>query len=455
MILSARFLLTADGVLEDAALTIGADGRIAAIHKTPPPGAVDLGDVALAPGLINAHSHAFQRAIRGRTEYLAAGRTEESFWTWRALMYRAANALDTEAVAAISALAFCEMIRSGVTSVGEFHYLHGGDADPLGVDAAVIDAARGVGLRIALLRVAYERAGAGRLALPEQMRFVEPDVGTFLDRTERLAARYARDPKVTVGLAPHSVRAVSRGWLSAIAEAAGDRVVHIHACEQRRELEECHAEHGCGPVELLHRVGLLTRRTTLVHATHLDASAHRLLAESGATVCACPTTERNLGDGFLPATRLVQDGVPICLGSDSQALIDLFAEARLVEYHERLRAERRNVLARFAAPRASGDLATADVLWPMATQQGARSLGLDTGLIEVGRPADLITLDLSDLALLGARADRLTAHLVFDAHPAAVRDVLVGGAPVMRDGVIPGEARIKQRARAVLAALAG
>lgn len=450
--LAARYVLTPAGILPDASVAIGPDGRIAAIEPSVHPSALHLGEVVLAPGLVNAHSHAFQRIIRGRTEFLAAGRLEESFWTWRALMYRAANALDTAAVAAISALAFCEMVRAGITSVGEFHYLHGGDPDPLGVDAAVIDAARGVGLRIALLRVAYARAGARLAALPEQRRFIEPDPRTFLDRAAALAARYAHDPAVSVGLAPHSVRAVSREWLEAIAAEAGDRPVHVHACEQRRELEECRAEHGMGPIELLAEVGLLGPRTTVVHATHLDARAHALLAERGATVCACPTTERNLGDGFLPATRLVEDGVPICLGSDSQAQIDLFAEARLVEYHERLRAERRNVLARFAQPRADGDLATADVLWPMATIHGARSLGIPAGALEVGAFADLISVDLDDLTLFGARPERMHAHLVFDAHPRAVRDVFVGGRPVMRAGVIAGEAEVRARARAALAA---
>lgn len=451
--LRARHVLTPDGVLTDAAVHVGPTGRIAAVLSTPPADAIDLGPVLLAPGLVNVHSHAFQRVIRGRTEYLAAGRLEESFWTWRDLMYRAANALDTDGVAAISAMAFCEMIRSGVTTVGEFHYLHGGDADPLGVDAAAIDAARGVGLRIALLRVAYQRAGAGRPALPEQQRFVEPTVEVFLDNARQLAARYAADPAVRVGLAPHSVRAVPRDWLEAIADEAGERPIHIHACEQRRELDECRAEHGMGPVELLAATGVLGPRTTLVHATHLDDAAHALLAASGAQVCACPTTERNLGDGFLPASRLVADGVSISLGSDSQAQIDLFAEARLVEYHERLRHERRNVLAKYAHPRADGRLATADVLWPMATVNGARSLGVDAGAIRPGAWADLITIDLDDLTLCGAAPETMLAHLVFDAHPRVVRDVFVGGRAVMRGGVIAGEDAIRARFRATLAQL--
>lgn len=445
-------------MLNDAAITIDTDGRIAAIHASPPPQTLDLGDVVLAPGGVNAHSHAFQRVIRGRTEFLAAGRLEESFWTWRDLMYRAANALDADAIAAVSGMAFLEMVRAGITSVGEFHYLHHAlekSRDPLTVDTAVVDAARTVGLRIALLRVAYQRAGAGRPALAEQGRFVEADVATFLRRADDLDARFADDPQVTVGLAPHSVRAVDRAWLEAIADHAQSRgqVLHIHACEQRRESAECVAEHGMGPIALLEHTGMLGPQTTIVHATHLDDAAHRAIAQARALVCACPTTERNLGDGFLPAERLVADGVRICLGSDSQAQIDLFNEARLVEYHARLRAERRNVLARYASPGADGRWATADVLWPMIARNGAQSLGIDAGEIRVGAWADLMTVDLSHPTLVGADAASLPAHLVFDTPAGAVRDVFVAGQTVMRAGIVPGQAEIIARYRSVVARL--
>lgn len=452
--LRARHVVLPDRILTDAIVRIDAAGRIAAIDPSPPgtdPGVVDLGAVALAPGAVNAHSHAFQRVLRGRTEYLAAGRHEESFWTWRDLMYRAANQLNPTQIAAVSAMAGVEMIRSGITTVGEFHYLHGGGADPLAIDAAVIDALRGVGLRVALLRVAYERAGAERPARPDQARFVEADVGVFLERAAALRARYTTDPAVQIGLAPHSVRAVSRRWLEAI--AAQDAIVHIHACEQRRELAECRAEHGVEPVELLHQVGLLGPKITLVHATHLNPTAHALIAESGTRVCACPTTERNLGDGFLPAHRLLADGVRICLGSDSQAEIDLWQEARLVEYHARLQRERRNVLAEFAPPRADGRLATADVLWPMATRWGAESLGVDAGAITVGAWADLISIDLNDVALVGATPATLRDHLVFATPSRAIRDVFVAGQPVMRGGEIPGEAAVHAGFREALRAL--
>ncbi|MCA9537523.1 MAG: amidohydrolase family protein, partial [Myxococcales bacterium] len=204
----ARALLTEAGVLEDGVLGVE-DGRITELRAGGPYD-VDLGDVAVLPGLVNAHSHAFQRVLRGRAEHLLAARPEADFWTWRARMYQAALALGPDEIEAVSAMAFLEMALSGITTVGEFHYLHHDPkgavyADPNELAHRVIAAARGVGLRIALLRVAYHRAGFDRPAEPEQRRFVEPDVYTFLGRAEALAASYKNDQMVTIGLAPHSV----------------------------------------------------------------------------------------------------------------------------------------------------------------------------------------------------------------------------------------------------------
>ena len=235
MRLRARFVLT-DGptLLEDAVIEV-ADGRIVAIGVDDGP-AQDLGEVAVLPGQVNAHSHAFQRAIRGRTEYLDSARPEEDFWSWRAQMYAAANALDPDGVEAVSAMAFLEMALAGVTTVGEFHYLHhapdGGpfdDANELG--HRVVRAARAVGLRIALLRVAYHRGGIDQAPGPLQRRFGEPDVDTFLARVDALDAAWREEPLVSVGMAPHSIRAVPRPWLTDIAEMGRrtGRVVHIHA----------------------------------------------------------------------------------------------------------------------------------------------------------------------------------------------------------------------------------
>lgn len=444
--LRARFVVGPDAVHTDATVVVR-DGSVATLRPAAP-GDTDLGEVALAPGLINAHSHAFQRALRGRTEYLRAGREDEDFWSWRGLMYRTANALDPDDVEAVSRMAFLEMAKGGVTTVGEFHYLHHAPdgapyADPNALAHRVVRAARDVGLRVALLRVLYHRAGPGRPAEALQRRFVDPDVDTALDRVDALAAHWRGDAAVSVGLAPHSVRAVPRGWLEAVARAAGDRVVHLHACEQRAELAQCAAEHGMSPVALIDACGLLGPRTTLVHATHLDADALARVARARPTVAACPGTERNLGDGFLPAAELLARRVPIALGSDGQADIDLFNEMRLVEYHERLRAERRNVLARahgawHPAP-ADGRLEVADLLWPMATTHGARSLGLPVGALAPGAPADLVALDLRHPRLAATTARTLLADLAFSAGPDCVRATWVAGRPVVVDGRHPAQ----------------
>ena len=426
----AAYVLGPDGVRADADLVVEGD-RVVSVEPSSDAAAVELGQVAVVPGLVNAHSHAFQRLLRGRTEHLRADALGEDFWSWRALMYDAANRLSAAQVEAVSRFCFLEMALSGVTAVGEFHYLHRTDEEEE-LAHRVVRAARAVGLRINLLRVAYHRAGPGLPALPEQRRFVAPTVQTFLDRAQALARAWAHDPAVTVGLAPHSVRAVPRSWLLAIAEAPAG-VVHIHACEQRAELAQCVAEHGMGPVQLLDACGLLRPSTTLVHATHLDDDALHRLGAARPTVCACPSTERNLGDGFLPAHDLLARGVPVALGSDSHADVDLWAEMRLVEYHERLRAERRNVLAPHA-PARDGLRRTADVLWPMATIHGARALGLEAGALRPGALADFTTLDLEHPSLAGVDAESLVAHLAFAAAPGAVRAVYVGGAPIVQGG---------------------
>ncbi|AWV90398.1 formimidoylglutamate deiminase [Bradymonas sediminis] len=396
---------------------------------------VDLGNVAVVPGLVNAHSHAFQRGIRGKTEYLVPGREAEDFWTWRQAMYAAALGYEADKVQQVSKLAFMEMALSGISTVGEFHYLHHQPdgqpyADPNELANRVIAAAKEVGIRIALLRVGYNRAGFGRAAEDEQRRFVEDDVDTYLARLGDLRTRWQDDPLVTVGLAPHSIRAVPENWLRAMGEyaAAEDLALHIHACEQRREIDESLAEYGRAPIAALAEMGLLSERLSIVHGTHLADAEYDLLADARPSIVACPTTERNLGDGFLPAKKLVERGVPICLGSDSHTNIDLWEEMRLVEYHERLRYEKRNVLASAKTPR------TADVLWPMGAQNGARALRIPAGTFAPGNHADFVAVDLEHITLLGSDADSLLPNMILSMTPGAVRDVFVGGEKIVEGG---------------------
>lgn len=448
----ARFVLTPSGVVEGGVVRV-AGGRIVGVGSVGEVGSadsvgsagvgegvevVDHGMAALVPGLVNAHSHAFQRVLRGRTEHLAAGREDDDFWSWRTAMYRAANGLSPDDIEAVSAMAFLEMAAAGITTVGEFHYLHhGSDGTPYSdrneLAHRVIRAARRVGIRIVLLRVAYERAGFGKGADALQRRFVDRDVEAVLASVEGLEKVWVGDEGVGVGVAPHSVRAVGSDWLRVIGRERGGRVVHVHACEQRAELVACEAEYGRGPVDVLAGAGLLDERVTLVHGTHLDEVALSLIGERRPTVCACPLTEANLGDGMLPAVALLSRGVAISLGSDGQSRIDPWAEMSRVEEMARLSAERRNVLARFA-PMVGGRRESSAVLWPMGTVNGARCLGLGGGSLSVGGAADFVVLDLGDPVLAGASAGSLAADVALGMSPRAVRDVYVGGEVVIGGG---------------------
>lgn len=401
-------------------------------------GAVDerLGEVErlhrrmLLPGFVNAHSHAFQRALRGHVQH-ASG--EDSFWSWRERMYALANALDPEAIEAVSTLAFAEMVRAGFTTVGEFHYLHHQPdgtpyADPDELARRVAHAAQKVGLRIVLLRVGYARAGYRAEPNPRQRRFIDADPGSVLDAVSRLQSH-----GLTVGLAPHSVRAVPRDWIRAFADFDG--VVHAHVDEQPGEIEQCLAEHGRRPVHVLAEAGLLHERFTAVHLTHPDDGE---IAAMRGQVCACPTTELDLGDGFLPAWKL---DVPVCLGSDSHAAIDPFAEMRSVEWHSRALLGRRNVLPH------DGPDGLASVLLRMGTENGARSLGVKAGRLAAGTLADFVAIDLSRLEFA---ATRVLPAVVFNGSPSAVTDAWVGGRHVLRDGRVPGAERIALEAEAAL-----
>jgi formimidoylglutamate deiminase len=391
---------------------------------------------AILPGLVSAHGHSFQRAIRGRTEVRHPGRSD--FWSWRDAMYRAAAVLDPDDVHAVARMAFLELARAGVTAVGEFHYLvHDPRGRPYSVPdllaRQVVRAAREVGLRIALLRVAYARGGAGVPASPEQRRFVDADPEDVLESVEGLAEFTRGDRCASVGVAPHSVRAVPASWLAPLSAEARRRgwPVHVHVAEQPAEVEQCRAEHGVTPVALLEREGVLGPRTTAVHAIHLTADDVVALGRTGTTVCACPTTERDLGDGVVPADELLRAGVPLALGADSHVQADLLEEARALEGNLRLVRRERGVLAAGAGA-APDDLALR--LLGFATAGGMQSLGLPGGSLRPGEPADFLTVSLDDPSVAGATAADLVPAVVFSAARTAVRDVHVAGEPVVRDG---------------------
>lgn len=392
---------------------------------------------ALLPGLVNAHSHAFQRIIRGRTE-LRASSEKDNFWTWREMMYSAATRLSPEDIYDASRMAFLEMTAGGITAVGEFHYLHrtveGREYDdPNLLAKEVVRAARDVGLRIALLRVAYARAGYQSALNERQARFIEVEPETYLRHVERLRSELKGDAHASVGVAPHSVRAVPLPYLREVFEyaAAQGLPAHMHVAEQPAEIAACLEEHGRTPIALLDGEGFLSERFTGVHAIHITMEEARMLSRARAFVCACPTTERNLGDGIIKTDLLFTENVRVSLGTDSHAQIDLLEDARELEYHLRLQKLERAVLS------VEGDDTLSSLaarLFDCATQHGADSIGASTGTLAAGRPADFFTVDLNDPSIAGATTTELLACIVFALARTAVRDVCVGGKLIIEDG---------------------
>lgn len=400
-----------------------ADGRITAVRTgvdTPPPGAVVLRGLTI-PGLSNAHSHAFHRALRG-TVQVGSG----TFWTWREVMYAVAQRLTPDSYFALARAVYAEMALAGITSVGEFHYLHhapGGSpyADPNAMGEALIAAAAEAGIRITLLDTAYLSSGFGAAPDRHQLRFSD---GTAEKWAERVSALKERDG-VRVGAAIHSVRAVPADQLATVARWAQDREapLHVHLSEQTAENDACLAAHGITPTQLLAEHGVLGPRTTGVHNTHLTDGDIALLGSSTTGTCMCPTTERDLADGIGPAVALQRAGSPLSLGSDSHAVIDLLEEARAMELNERLRTRTRGHW-------------TAAALLRAATADGHAALGWpDAGTLEAGALADFTTIALDTVRTAGPLPRLAAETAVFAASAADVRHTVVAGRHVVRDGV--------------------
>lgn len=386
---------------------------------------------ALMPGFINVHSHAFQRAIRGKTQWRPASAPPSDFWSWRETMYEAVLGMSPEDVYDISKLCFTEMLRAGYTSVGEFHYLQR-DPDgepyenPLELHEAVLRAAGDAGIRIVLINTAYATGGVMKPLRPPQRRFNTPDLDAFLATSEALRGRVRDFFNATMAVAPHSIRAVNREWLKPIHVWAADADVpmHMHVSEQTLEVETCAAAYGRRPIELLDDEEVLDARFTAIHATHVAMNEIALLARSRASVCACPSTERDLGDGFLQASSLHTAGARIAIGTDSQSVIDPFEEMRLIEYHERLRRNERVLLSYVN----DGIASVAPTLLQYATIGGARALQLDAGEIAEGKLADFVAIDLEQMQLAGWTDDSLDAMLTLSASaPLVIADTWVGG----------------------------
>ncbi len=440
-----QLLYAAGAFHRDAGVMVDANGRVMrpdGEQATASFATVSLAGKALMPGFVNTHSHAFQRLIRGQSE--SRVRSGRNFWSWRNTMYHAAARLDPEDMYDVARMAFLEMLLSGVTTVGEFHYVHNQPSgepydDPNLLSKQVIAAAQSVGIRIVLLRSAYLRSGFELPKDPGQIRFFETG-DQFLRNMESLLKAFPTDSTgVQLGVAPHSLRAVPLDELKQIcAWTRAHRLpLHMHVAEQVAENEACLSEYGATPVAALHKEHLLGADFTAVHAIHITPEEVEQLAEAKATICSCPTTERNLGDGIIAAGLVMSKGIRVALGSDSQAQIDPLEDARQLEYHLRLQRQERAVLDQV------GGEPLAERLFSCATSHGAHALGVP------GDTADSFTIALDDPSIAGHSEHDLLPLAVFSLNRTAICDVMVNGRWVVRDHRHPLQEEIIRRYQAV------
>lgn len=425
MILHAATALLPEGWATDVRIVVEG-GRIASISPGHAPDGVALG--CLLPAPVNLHSHTFQRAMAGLTEARTAG--QDSFWTWRTLMYRFLDRLTPEDVQAIAAQAMVEMAEAGFSALCEFHYLHhppggGSYADPAEMSGRIAQAAQETGLGLTHLPVIYEQGGVdGRALTGGQLRFgSSPEV--YASVLEGAGRALAAMPDAVLGVAPHSLRAVSRGTLAKVAQMTPGPV-HIHIAEQLAEVAEVQSAWGARPVEWAVTNLPLDARWCMIHATQMTPAETDALARTGAVAGLCPITEANLGDGIFDGPGWLAAGGAFGVGTDSNVRISLAEELRLLEYSQRLGLKARAVLA---DERSSGRL-----LWEAAAQGGAQAAGRGTGRIEVGQWADLLALDTDDLRLEGLGGDQVLDAFVFAGRDGLVTDLWSAGRHIIREG---------------------
>jgi formimidoylglutamate deiminase len=443
MILHAETALLPEGWATDVSVRV-AEGRIVEVTAKAPREGLPVG--CLLPAPVNLHSHTFQRAMAGMTEGRTAG--QDSFWTWRALMYRFLEALSPEDVEAIAAQAMVEMAEAGFAAVAEFHYLHhpadgGSYADTAEMSARIVAAAAGTGLGLTHLPVIYERGGVdGRALAGGQVRFGSTP-GVYADLLEGAGRALAALPDGVLGVAPHSLRAVSLATLSQVAAMRPGGPVHIHIAEQVAEVTEVQAAWGARPVEWAVANLPLGPRWCMIHATQMNPAETRLLARSGAVAGLCPITEANLGDGIFDVPGWLQAGGAFGVGTDSNVRISLAEELRLLEYSQRLSHRARAVMA-------TADRSTGRRLWESAAKGGAQAAGRHSGAIAVGMWADLLAPDRRDLRLEGLAGDQVLDAFVFAGRDGLVRDLWSAGRHIVRDGRHVDGDRIATRFRATL-----
>ena len=447
--LFARTALLPDGWAENVRLII-VDGIIAEVEMGAAVQPQDEAHSAILPGMPNVHSHAFQRGMAGLAE--RRGPSADSFWTWRETMYRFVERIGPEELKAIAALAYVEMLECGFTRVGEFHYLHhdangGRFSDPAEMSRAIVAAAAETGIGLTLLPVFYAHAGFGGAPLTEGQRRFGHDLEGFARLIDAARAAAASLPDAVVGVAPHSLRAVTPEELTALLPLAAGAPIHIHIAEQLREVEDCLRWSGARPVEWLIDNVAVDAQWCLIHATHMTGPETVRLAASGGVAGLCPITEANLGDGLFPAQAFLASGGRIGIGSDSNVLIDLSEELRLLEYGQRLTARARNILSADDQP------STGENLYREALNGGAVALGVGASEIAAGRPADLISLDLDHPALLGRDPGRLLDSWIFAAGSRGVDCVWRRGRKVVSAGQHVSRRAVVDRYRDILGKL--
>jgi formiminoglutamate deiminase len=442
-------VLTSGGWLADARLQIEA-GRITSITAGAVAEAGDERADVLLPAMPNLHSHAFQRAMAGLAERRGPG--TDTFWSWREAMYGVALAVTPDEAEAIAAQLYVEMLEAGFGRVGEFHYLHH-DRDGTcyarvaEMGERVAAAAADTGIRLTLLPVFYAHAGFGRQPpAPQQRRFVS-SLDVFARLLEGCREAVSGLDGAVVGIAPHSLRAVTADELAALLPLAGDGPVHLHAAEQTREVEDCLAATGRRPVEWLLEHVPIGPSWCLIHATHMTSAEAQALAASGAVAGLCPVTEANLGDGIFAAPAFLAAGGRFGIGSDSNVLIGVADELRQLEYAQRLGTRTRNVVAR---PGGS----TGRALYDAALAGGTQALGAPARAIAVGAPADLVSVDLDRSLLEGRKGDAVLDGWIFATNRPAVDGVWIGGRRLVSGGRHHGRDRIEARFRRAMAAIA-
>jgi len=427
-----------------------AEGLIAGVETGTRPSSGDERHAIGLPGMPNLHSHAFQRAMAGLAEI--RGPDQDTFWTWRETMYRLALAMSPDDVQAVAGLAYVEMLEAGFTRVGEFHYLHHDRdglpfRDPAEMAGRIIAAACETGIGLTLLPVFYAHGGfGGQSPAPSQRRFLcDPNAfGRLLEASRRRALAH---PGSVIGVAAHSLRAVTPQELTAILPLAGDGPIHIHAAEQLREVDDCLAWSGRRPVEWLLEQAAADSRWCFIHATHMTPEETQRMAAAGVVAGLCPVTEANLGDGIFNGPHFLSCGGRLGIGSDSNVLMGVADELRQLEYAQRLSGRQRNVMSR------GEGTSTGRTLYEAAAQGGAAALGAPGVLLAPGAPADIISLDAANPALLEGHGDRVLDAWIFAARTSPVDCVWVGGRKRVEAGRHPARELIVARYRQTIARL--